>query len=192
MTLLHNINRALQRRRNSTWHAMGYDTSVRLTTAADADAVALLTQTVFHNNTNVNVINSLRQACSNCISLVAEQHGKIVGHILFAPATLEQSGNTQLMALATMAVSNVLQHHGIGSALVRAGLELCRQQSITAVVVLGPASYYSRFGFVPAVNFNIHSPVQALGNTFMLLPLAEAALQGKGGKVLYLDAFTAL
>ena len=81
MTLLHNISRTLQRRRNSTWHALGYDTTVRAETPADYDAITTLTRTAFNNDAEAKLISMLRQQSAGCISLVAEQHGKIVGHI---------------------------------------------------------------------------------------------------------------
>ncbi|HEX5793629.1 MAG TPA: N-acetyltransferase [Rheinheimera sp.] len=192
MTLLHNISRTLQRRRNSTWHALGYDTTVRTETPSDIEAITQLTRTAFNHDAEARLINTLRQQCAGCISLVAEQHGSIVGHILFSPATLHEAPDTRLMALAPMAVSNVLQHQGIGSALVRAGLELCRQQGAAAVVVLGHPAYYPRFGFTPARRFSIRSPWQVPDEAFMLLELLPGALQGKSGEVMYHPAFAAL
>ena len=189
MTLLHNIARTLQRRRNITWHALGYDTKVRVETPADHAAIAQITATAFNNTAEVQLITQLRQHSSECLSLVAEQHAKLVGHIMFSPATLDNAAEIKLMALAPMAVSNVLQHQGIGSALVRAGLELCRQRGIDAVVVLGHAAYYPRFGFKPASRFNISGPWQVADNSFMLLELKPGALKGKSGRVQYHPAF---
>lgn len=187
MTLLHNISRTLQRRRNASWHALGYDTRVRPETPADYAAVEQLTRTAFKQDTEATLIKKLRQQAGT-ISLVAEQHGKLVGHILFSVARLEQS-DINLMALAPMAVSKVLQHQGIGSALVRAGVELCRLRGAAAVVVLGHPDYYPRFGFSPASHFNLRCPWQVPDNAFMLLPLNPAALKGRSGQVLYHPAF---
>jgi len=192
MTLLHNISRTLQRRRNATWHSLGYDTKVRAETPADYSAIDRLTQNTFKNNAEVKLIHTLRQHAEDSIALVAEQQGEIVGYVMFSVVLLPQDNSTRLMALAPMAVSNVLQQQGIGSALVRAGLELCRQQGIAAVVVLGHPSYYPRFGFVPASTFNIYSPWQVPDNTFMLLPLQPQALHKKNGQVVYHPAFSAL
>jgi putative acetyltransferase len=192
MTLLHNISRTLQRRRNITWHALGYDTIVRPETPADYSAIASLTQTAFNSTAEVTLINTIRQQYPQHIALVAEQHGNIVGHILFSPVSLASVPEAKLMALAPMAVSNVLQHQGIGSALVRAGLELCRQQGVAAVVVLGHPGYYPRFGFNPASQFNIRCPWQAPDEAFMLLPLNGPPLDGNNAKVLYPAAFNLL
>lgn len=192
MTILHNISRTLQRRRNSTWHALGYDTQIRAEKAADYPLVAKLTQSAFDNDTEVTLIEQLRQLCDGYISLVAEQHGQIAGHIMFSPVSLCKHPNVKLMALAPMAVTDVLQHQGIGSALVRSGLELCRKKGIDAVVVLGHPAYYPRFGFTPAKGFNIKSPWQVPDNYFMLLELVPGALNGLSGEVQYHSAFDAL
>ena len=191
MTLLHNISRTLQRRRNATWHALGYDTQVRPETPTDYTAVEQLTHDAFNHNAEVRLIIALRQQPGS-ISLVAEQHGKLVGHILFSVAHLADQENITLMALAPMAVTNVLQHQGIGSALVRAGLELCRERGATAVVVLGHPDYYPRFGFIPASHFNISCPWRVPDDTFMLLAMKPALLKGKSGQVLYHPAFAKL
>ena len=103
MTLLHNISRTLQRRRNSTWHALGYDTTVRPETPADYAAIARLTHTAFNNEAEANLIATLRCQAEDYIALVAEQHGEIVGHILFSPATMANASGIRLMALAPMA-----------------------------------------------------------------------------------------
>lgn len=192
MTLLYNIARTLQRRRNSTWHALGYDTKVRPETEADVDAVNRLTQTAFNGSAEVQLINTLRHYPDDCISLVAEQHGQIVGHILFSAARLDSASELPLMALAPMAVSDVLQHQGIGSALVRAGLERCKKRGAAAVVVLGHARYYPRFGFCPASKHSIDCPWQVPEENFMLLELKAGALQGKSGRVQYHPAFDSL
>ncbi|MDX5406354.1 MAG: N-acetyltransferase [Chromatiaceae bacterium] len=191
MTLLHNISRTLQRRRNATWHALGYDTQVRPETPADYAAVEQLTHDAFNHDAEVTLIKALHQQPGS-ISLVAEQHGKLVGHILFSVAHLADQANITLMALAPMAVTNVLQHQGIGSALVRAGLELCRARGAAAVVVLGHPGYYPRFGFAPASRFSISCPWQVPDDAFMLLALKPALLKGKSGQVVYHRAFTEL
>ncbi|MBZ9612910.1 GNAT family N-acetyltransferase [Rheinheimera maricola] len=192
MTLLHNISRTLQRRRNATWHALGYDTTVRAESAADFDAIAHITRTAFNNEAEVTLISALRQQSNNCIALVAEQHNKVIGHILFSPATLSGAPNCQIMALAPMAVSQILQHQGVGSALVRSGLEQCKQRGIAAVVVLGHPAYYARFGFLPASKFGISCPWQVPDEAFMLLELQQHSLRGEKGQVLYHPAFSEL
>ena len=74
------------------------------------------------------------------------------------------------LALAPMAVLPELQRQGIGSALVKKGLEACRQQGHRVVVVLGHAHFYPRFGFSPKLAAHLESPFSG-SDSFMALEL---------------------
>jgi putative acetyltransferase len=88
-----------------------------------------------------------------------------------------------------MAVAPEHQRKGIGSALVRAGLERCRQLDFAAVVVLGHPEYYPRFGFSPSTRFGIGSEYDVPEDVFMATELQPGALSGKAGTVKYHAAF---
>ena len=76
-----------------------------------------------------------------------------VGHILFSRVTIANaSAAFNGVGLAPVAVLPKFQRQGIGSKLIRDGLERCRQAGYDAVVVLGDPAYYSRFGFVRAAD----------------------------------------
>jgi putative acetyltransferase len=70
--------------------------------------------------------------------LVAEEGGTLVGHIMFSPVTLHRFTGL-MMGLAPMAVAPARQRRGIGSALVRAGLERCREIGAAGTVSYHPA-----------------------------------------------------
>ena len=91
-----------------------------------------------------------------------------------------------------MAVSPEHQRQGIGSALVKAGLERCKQLGFVAVVVLGHAQYYPRFGFSPSTRFGIGSEYDVPEDVFMAMEIQPAALAGKTGTVRYHAAFASL
>jgi putative acetyltransferase len=91
-----------------------------------------------------------------------------------------------------MAVMPEHQRKGIGSALVRAGLEHCKRLGFVAVVVLGHAEYYPRFGFSPAARFGIRSEYDVPDDVFMAVELQPAALSGKTGTVKYHAAFASV
>ena len=93
------------------------------------------------------------------------------------------------LGLAPMAVAPEYQQQGIGSALVRSGLEHCRAAGYKAVIVLGHPRYYPRFGFVPASHFNIRSQYDAPDEAFMALELEPGALGEIGGVVKYHPLF---
>ncbi len=93
------------------------------------------------------------------------------------------------MGLAPMAVLPVHQRRGIGSSLVRAGLEACTQLGFAAVIVLGHAEYYPRFGFQPASRFALRCEYDVPDDVFMALELEAGILTGKTGTIQYHPAF---
>lgn len=123
-------------------------------------------------------------------SLVAVQGGRIVGHILFSRLVIEAGERIiEAAALAPMAVHPECQRQGIGSALVRAGLEACRAAGIAAVVVLGHADYYPRFGFSAAAARGLRCPFPEAGDAFMALELKAGALNVSDAVVRYAPPF---
>jgi putative acetyltransferase len=75
-------------------------------------------------------------------------------------------------------------------ALVREGLERCRNTGCHAVVVLGHPEYYPRFGFVPASRYGIGCEYDVPDEVFMLVELEPGALEGVSGRVAYHPAFS--
>lgn len=74
----------------------------------------------------------------------------IIGHILFSQIFIETyDGVITTIGLAPMAVKPEFQGIGIGSALVKAGLEACRVLGYSHVFVLGHPEFYPKFGFLP-------------------------------------------
>jgi putative acetyltransferase len=101
---------------------------------------------------------------------------------------LEHPG-LKILGLAPMAVLPSRQRGGIGSALVRDGLERCRLSGVQAVVVLGHAEYYPRFGFIPASRARLRCEYDVPDDVFMVCELEEGSLAGKAGTIRYHPAF---
>lgn len=111
-------------------------------------------QSEFGHNGEADLIERLRVASPDLLSLVAEAEGSIVGHILFSPAEIVgDSGSSDGMALGPMAVSAGLQRQGIGSRLVEDGLHRLKAAGTNWVVVLGHPEFYGRLGFEPASKY---------------------------------------
>jgi putative acetyltransferase len=146
-------------------------------------------EAAFGSHVEVDIVDALRRQVPDLISLVAEQAGSIVGHILFSPVTLSNRPDLQIVGLAPMAVAPQHQRTGIGAALVKAGLERCRQRGCGAVAVLGHAEYYPRFGFLPAKRFGIGCEYDVPDEVFMLLELRPDFLKGASGVIRYHDTF---
>ena len=158
---------------------------IRDETSADIDAVRGLNLAAFDGAAEAKLVDGLRENAEPLISLVAEDEGEIVGHILFSPVIHSQDGDLRIMGLAPMAVTPDKQNAGIGTALVESGLERCRESGIAAVIVLGHPRYYPRFGFVPSSELGIVSEYDVPEEVFMVLELESGALQNKSGRVHY-------
>jgi len=163
---------------------------IRSETEGDHDQVRLLNRAAFDSGAEARLVDRLRRQADPSISLVADDGGQLVGHIMFSPATLD--GRAGGMGLAPMAVSPERQGEGIGSELVRRGLDACRELGVLWVVVLGHAEYYPRFGFVPAVRFGVTSEYDVPDEVFMAQELVEGALEGAEGRARYHPVFASL
>jgi putative acetyltransferase len=164
---------------------------VRPECKTDQEAIRYVNRLAFGQDQEARLVDALRDGGYFRVSLVAEQVGRVVGHILFSDLPiLTRVGTAPALALAPMAVLPELQNQGVGSALVRNGLEACRRQGHRVVVVLGHAHFYPRFGFSPKLAANLDSPFSG-GDSFMALELAPGALDGVVGRVQYPPPFGA-
>jgi putative acetyltransferase len=155
----------------------------------DQAAVHAVNASAFETPLEANLVDALRAQAEPVVSLVADDNGTIVGHIMFTPVSLSGHPGLKVMGLAPMAVAPEHQCKGIGSALVRAGLEQCRQLGFVAVVVLGHPEYYPRFGFSRSTRFGISSEYDVPEDVFMATELQTGALSGKAGTIKYHSAF---
>jgi putative acetyltransferase len=161
---------------------------IRGRTAADDAAIRRLNDDAFGGNYESRLIEDLRAAGLDAVELVAVEDDQIVGHILFsALATTVGREVVPALALAPMAVRPDRQRRGIGSALVRGGLDLARARDWRAVIVLGHKGYYPRFGFSAVLAHPLKGPFS--GDAFMALELTPGALHGEEGRVTYPPAF---
>ncbi len=158
-------------------------------TKTDWSAVRALNVSAFKTSAEANLVDALRKQSQPVVSLVAKENKTVVGHIMFSPVTLTGSPDLEIMGLAPMAVAPERQRKGIGSALIRAGLERCRQLGMGAVVVLGHISYYPRFGFKPSSSFGIGCEYEVPEDVFMIMELQSGYLAGRAGTIKYHEAF---
>jgi putative acetyltransferase len=94
------------------------------------------------------------------LSFVAERAGDVVGHILFTRSLLDAAPRlVDVLVLSPVSVNPAFQRHGIGSALIRHGLEAVRQRGDEPLVFLeGDPRYYSRLGFEAAEPLGFRRP----------------------------------
>lgn len=125
--------------------------TIRDEAAADINVIAEITVAAFKtlaisNHTEQFIIEALRAANALSLSLVAEVDGRVVGHIAFSPVTLSD-GSANWYGLGPVSVLPEYQRQGIGSALIREGLERLKGRGAGGCCLVGHPDYYRRFGF---------------------------------------------
>ncbi|MBA3511894.1 N-acetyltransferase [Sphingomonas sp.] len=159
--------------------------NIRAAAPGDHSAIRDVLLAAFPGPDEADLVEQLRADGDAAIELVAEQDGRIVGHILFSPV----HGPFRALALAPVAVAPQRHGEGIGSALIKAGHELARGQAWDAIFVLGEPAYYRRFDYDPALAAGFDSPYA--GPYFMALAL-RGALPATEGQVTHARAFAGL
>jgi putative acetyltransferase len=166
--------------------------TIRDETAGDLEAIYSVNEQAFETNAEAELVDLLRMRGKAVISLVAEVGGEIVGHILFSPVSIEPPvTNWKALGLAPVGVVPGYQRQGIGKALVKVGLERSKQLGIALVVVLGHPSYYPKFGFKKASEYELANEYQA-DEAFMAIELKPGVLNDYKGLVKYAPEFNEL
>src|SRR5262249_2930770 len=130
-----------------------------------------------------HLVGVLREGGYVRLSLVAEQGGQIVGHILFSDLPIVTgAGTVSSLALAPMAVVPECQNQGIGSALVRRRPESCQGHGHQIAIVVGPPHFSQRREISPDLAAPLESPFPGRGS-FMAVELFPGALGGVTGRV---------
>ncbi len=167
--------------------------TIRIEKTTDIQQIWQINTEAFERKGEADLINTLRESDTPYISLIYEENNKFLGHIFFTP--VELAGDTSgldIMGLGPMAVVPEMQYKGIGSLLVKAGIEQCRDNGYDAIIVLGHAAFYPKFGFVPSVNYGIKSEFDVPEDVFMVLELKKNILKGKQGIIKYHEAFSSV
>ena len=124
---------------------------IRGETDADAAAIAEVTVAAFEtlaisHHTEQFIIAALRAAGALTVSLVAEENGRVIGHIAFSPLTLSD-GTRHWYGLGPVSVLPQHQRRGIGKALVQEGLSRLKNMNARGCCLVGHPDYYRQFGF---------------------------------------------
>lgn len=124
---------------------------IRREVASDVDAIANVTAAAFSaleisQHTEQFIIAALRAANALAVSLVAELHDEVVGHIAFSPVTISD-GTPGWYGLGPVSVLPAYQRQGIGKALVHEGLSRLKALKARGCCLVGHPGYYGRFGF---------------------------------------------
>lgn len=121
------------------------------------------------------------------LSLIAFDHNKAVGHILFTKAHLNQTDEAvAIQLLAPLAVLPEAQSDGVGGLLIKEGLRLLKDAGVDLVFVLGHPGYYPKYGFTPAGVLGLDAPYpipEEHAGAWMVQALAEGVIGRVKGQV---------
>jgi predicted N-acetyltransferase YhbS len=152
----------------------------------DYNEIRIINELAFNQKNEGKLVDDLRKKSdyNHLLSLVAETKGKIVGHILFYPIKIKnETDEFIVLSLAPMAVHPDFQNKGIGSKLVKRGLEAVKETGYDSVIVVGHPNYYPRFGFSPANKWNIKLPIECPDDVFLAIELEKDSLKNVSGLV---------
>jgi putative acetyltransferase len=126
--------------------------NLRLERPADEQAIRDLHLAAFGDEGRLvsDLIDDLRGMVTpeQGLSLVAEDGGQVVGHVMFTPSQLDTPRQLiTVQVLSPVAVLPAHLGHGFGSALVRRGLEIMSNRGVPLVFLEGDPGFYSRLGF---------------------------------------------
>ena len=163
---------------------------VRSERVVDHEQVFALQTAAFGQSDEAELVSALRASTHPQLSLVAELEGELVGHIFFSPVHIESSvAVSSCVALGPVGVLPARQGCGVGSALIRAGLDRCAESGWQAVFLVGDPAFYARFGFVLAAPRGLRYESEDFDSVFQILELRQGALQGSRGWVRFHEAF---
>jgi putative acetyltransferase len=120
----------------------------------------------------------------NPVALAACEGRDIIGHVAFSPVLIDGK-DLGWFGLGPISVRPDRQRTGIGSALIRDGLQRLQTMGAKGCVVLGDPAYYNRFGFETHAALSFEA---APAEYFMRLAFAEPA---PSGRVVYHEGFDA-
>lgn len=123
-------------------------------------------------------------------SLVAEQDGRIVGHVMFTPSILDAPRSlVEVQVLSPLSVLPSEQGHGIGTALVREGLSRMGRDGVPLVFLEGSPHYYGRFGFVPGHELGFRKPSLRIPDEAFQVFTLDAYRPSMTGTLVYAGIF---
>lgn len=133
---------------------------IRKSVPGDLASIETLYPDAFPDEDLLPLVRDLLQEPSSTLSLVSIISSSLVGHVIFTNCGLAESPE-KVALLGPLAVAPALQRQGIGSAMVRTGLQKLDNDGVSQVYVLGDPAYYRRFGFLPELGVAPPYPLPA-------------------------------
>ena len=155
---------------------------IRAERASDVVARETLLDACFGENRSLRTCQRLRDgrapAEGLALSVVAE--GRLVGTLRLWHVS---AGDRPALVLGPLAVDNSCRKLGVGAALMDHALAAAKARGHRAVILLGDAPYYARFGFSATKTGELSLPGPFERDRLLGLELSEGALDGAWGMI---------
>ena len=162
--------------------------NIRLAQEADLDSILKVIETAFSDEENkviMNLVQELHQETTSpsIMSLVAEVDNQVIGYVSYSPIYSKSDTNISGYILAPLAVSPEHQKTGVGSNLIKSGIDMLTRDGACVLLVYGDPDYYGRFGFKAEIGLSFVPPYSLqypFGWTGMMLnetPVPEQPIQ---------------
>jgi predicted N-acetyltransferase YhbS len=161
--------------------------AIRPERGSDAVAREALLDACFGANRHIRTCQRLRdgRAPAEGLALSAVARGRLVGTIRLWHVS---AGGVRALVLGPLAVDPMCRKLGIGGALMNHALAAAKARGHGAVILLGDAPYYARFGFSGRKTGELRLPGPFERDRLLGLELREGALDGAWGMVVPIGA----
>ena len=122
-----------------------------------------------------------RWAAAGLAFSAVDAQGKLIGTVRLWDIIAGSAGPALL--LGPLAVDGTARGQGVGKALVNRALNEAKSLGHAAVLLVGDAPYYSRFGFCEGLTRSLHLPGPVDRARFLGVELVEGALDGAEGLI---------
>src|SRR6476620_9114549 len=156
--------------------------AIRTERASDVVAREALLDACFGANRQMRTCQRLRdgRAPAEGLSLSVVRQGRLVGTVRLWHVS---AGGQPALMLGPLAVEASSRQLGVGAALMDHALAAAKARGHRAVILLGDAPYYARFGFSAAKTTQLTLPGAFERDRLLGLELSEGALDGVGGMI---------
>jgi hypothetical protein len=156
--------------------------AIRAEKASDVAAREALLDVCFGENRHARTCQRLRdgRAPAEGLAFSAVARVKIVGTLRLWHVS---AGGTRALVLGPLAVDCAFRKLGVGAALITRALAAARARGHRAVLLLGDAAYYARFGFSAAKTAKLMLPGAYEQERLLGIELSPGALDGVWGMI---------
>jgi predicted N-acetyltransferase YhbS len=157
--------------------------SLRQERASDAKAREALLDEAFGDSRSRKASQRLRDGRlpAEGLSFIAAEGKRVVGTARLW--NIACAGGQPALLLGPVAVAEDCRGRGIGAALVRRAVEAARALGHGAVILVGDAPYYGRFGFAADLAAGLTLPGPFERHRLLALELVPGALGGAAGLI---------